>query len=139
MELPSNGGDGWRDDNNTMGDLHVRSGSPCIDAGDNGLVPAGSTVDLDGTPRFQDDPTMPDTGSGTPPLVDMGCYEHVTADCNHDGKVTLADAADLIACVMGPDAAADTACACQDLSGDGTVDLVDVAMFQMLLGLPAVP
>ncbi|UCG15617.1 MAG: hypothetical protein JSV19_10015, partial [Phycisphaerales bacterium] len=31
--------------------------------------------DLDGNPRFADDPNTPDTGQGTPPIVDMGAYE----------------------------------------------------------------
>ncbi len=43
------------------GDLHLSTGSPCIDAGDNGLV--FIQVDLDGNPRI---------AGGT---VDQGCYE----------------------------------------------------------------
>ncbi|TWT44255.1 hypothetical protein RAS1_06650 [Phycisphaerae bacterium RAS1] len=49
--------------------------SPCVDAGDNSLVPPELTTDLDGQPRFLDDPTTPDTGAGVPPIVDMGAYE----------------------------------------------------------------
>ena len=73
-------------------DLRLRSGSPCIDAGDNTSVPPdmsdldddGDTtellpLDLDGNARFVDDPRTPDTGSGTPPIVDMGAYEYVPA------------------------------------------------------------
>ena len=60
---------GTEDDN-----LRLSASSPCIDAGDNTTVPAGVTTDLDGNPRFVDDPT-PDTGSGTAPIVDMGAYE----------------------------------------------------------------
>ena len=33
------------------------------------------TADLLGFPRFVDVPSVPDTGFGTPPLVDMGAYE----------------------------------------------------------------
>ena len=56
-------------------DLRLAFGSPCIDAGDNDAVPDGITTDLDGNPRFQDDPDVKDTGNGTPPIVDMGAYE----------------------------------------------------------------
>ncbi|KPK77651.1 MAG: hypothetical protein AMJ79_02605, partial [Phycisphaerae bacterium SM23_30] len=55
--------------------LRLLPGSPGIDAGDNLAVPASITTDLDGNPRFADDPDTPDTGNGTPPIVDMGAYE----------------------------------------------------------------
>ena len=58
------------------GNLRLRHGSPCIDAGNNSAVPPGITTDLDGNPRFVDDPATPDTGSGSPPIVDMGAYEY---------------------------------------------------------------
>jgi hypothetical protein len=57
------------------GDYHLLEDSPCIDAGDNTAVPSGVTTDLDDNPRFVDDPCTPDTGNGTPPIVDMGAYE----------------------------------------------------------------
>lgn len=57
-------------------DLRLMPGSPCIDAGDNGAVPESVTTDLDGHPRFSGDPMTPDTGSGRPPIVDMGAYEY---------------------------------------------------------------
>jgi len=56
-------------------DLHLLPTSPCIDAGDNTAVPAGITTDLDGHPRFVDQPEVPDTGNGTAPIVDMGAFE----------------------------------------------------------------
>jgi parallel beta-helix repeat protein len=56
-------------------DYHLLPNSPCIDAGDNTAVPAGVTTDLDGNPRFVDQPEIPDTGSGTAPIVDMGAFE----------------------------------------------------------------
>jgi hypothetical protein len=70
------------------GDYRLMPGSPCIDAADNEAVPAdefdldedGDTeepipFDLDGNPRFVDDPGTEDTGHGEPPIVDMGAYE----------------------------------------------------------------
>ena len=85
-------------------DLRVQSGSPAIDAGDNTAVPAdiadldndGDTtertpLDLNGNPRFVDDLDTPDCQQapgtcGTPPIVDMGAFEHGTpflgACCN---------------------------------------------------------
>jgi hypothetical protein len=62
-------------DDNDYGDLRLRPGSPAIDAGDNSAVPPGITTDLGGNPRFFDVPTVPDTGSGGAPIVDMGAYE----------------------------------------------------------------
>jgi predicted outer membrane repeat protein len=52
------------------GDYHLQGTSPCIDAGDNSLVPAGIATDLDGNPRIVDgnnDQTV---------TVDMGAYEY---------------------------------------------------------------
>lgn len=64
--------------------------SPCFDAGSNAALPPdtidldgdGDTVeplplDLAGLPRRADDPARPDTGEGTAPIVDLGCYEGV--------------------------------------------------------------
>ncbi len=56
-------------------DLRLAAGSPCIDAADNDELPNGIGVDLDGKPRYVDDPATPDTGNGTAPIVDMGAYE----------------------------------------------------------------
>ena len=53
------------------GDLHLSTGSPCIDAA-NG--PEAPELDLDGNPRV-DDPDSPNTGVG-PPWADMGAYEY---------------------------------------------------------------
>ncbi len=62
------------------GDYRLLPTSPCIDAGNNSAVPAGITTDLDGMSRFVDDPNTADTGSGTPPIVDMGAYEYFAND-----------------------------------------------------------
>jgi len=76
------------------GDFHLLAGSQCIDAGDNSAVPAGITADLDGKPRFSDDPDTTDTGNGTPPIVDMGAYEFAggtthPADTNSDYVISM--------------------------------------------------
>ncbi len=57
--------------------LQLGSGSPALDAGDNMVVPLDVAVDLAGNPRFVDEPLVADTGSGLPPIVDMGAYEGV--------------------------------------------------------------
>jgi hypothetical protein len=59
----------------TGGDYHLQITSPAIDAGNNAAVTA--TTDLDGYPRRIDVPSVPDSGSGTPPIVDMGAYEKI--------------------------------------------------------------
>ena len=56
-------------------DLRLKSNSPAIDAGNNSAVPIGITTDLDGAARFVDVESVPDTGSGVAPIVDMGAYE----------------------------------------------------------------
>jgi parallel beta-helix repeat protein len=76
--------------------LRLSPGSPCIDAGDNMAVPKDITTDLDGRPRFVDDPDTVDTGNGDPPIVDMGAYEYQTHcpwDCGvpADGQVSVID------------------------------------------------
>jgi len=49
--------------------------SPCIDAGNNNALDPQVTDDLDNNPRYIDDPGTPDTGQGTPPIIDIGPYE----------------------------------------------------------------
>jgi uncharacterized repeat protein (TIGR01451 family) len=56
-------------------DLRLQLTSPAIDAGNNAAVPAGVTTDLGGHARFVQVEIVPDTGAGTPPIVDMGAYE----------------------------------------------------------------
>jgi predicted outer membrane repeat protein len=57
------------------GDLRLKSSSPCIDAAKNNYLPNNIDTDIDGNPRFTDAPATPDTGFGTPPIVDMGAHE----------------------------------------------------------------
>jgi len=52
------------------GDYHLKEASPCIDAGDNSLVPGGVDKDLDGNQRIVDG-----DNNGTA-VVDIGAYEY---------------------------------------------------------------
>lgn len=58
------------------GQFRPVAGSPAIDSGDNGALPANIATDLGGQPRFQDDPATPDVGVGAAPVVDMGAFEY---------------------------------------------------------------
>ncbi len=106
------------------GDLRLGPGSPCIDAANNTLVPLGITIDLDGNPRFMDDPATADTGVGPAPIVDMGAFEfgdaEVFGDITGDGLVNIADLLELIA-VWGPCSGCPG-----DLNGDATVNVSDL-------------
>ena len=76
MRNPSPGADGfWGTPDDDFGNLRLQLTSPAIDAGNNAAVPSGVTTDLDGSPRIVDIASVPDTGSGTAPIVDMGAYE----------------------------------------------------------------
>ncbi len=101
---PDNNPDTWEDN-----DYRLSAVSPCIDAADNTSVPAdlpdldadGDTgepipLDLDGNPRFVDDPATPDTGAGGCLPVDMGVYEYqegssYPVDLDGDGQVGVPD------------------------------------------------
>ncbi len=137
-------------------DLRLGPGSPCIDAGSSGLVPEdeydidgdGDTaervpLDLDGSPRFRDDPTVADTGVADPPaypqVVDMGPYEFQFTDCNSNAIGDLADiaAGTSLDCnrTFVPDEC--EAIAGGDFDADGRVDLDDFAAFAACLAGPA--
>ncbi len=120
-------------------DLHLLSDSPCIDAGDNSAMPEDVTTDLDGNPRFIDDPIKEDVGSGSCPIVDMGVYEYqegftecCLADFDNDGAVRAPDLAFLLGawgpcpepCMPGDP----TETCPADLSGDCIVSAPDLAL-----------
>ncbi len=149
--LPDPGPDDeWGTPDDDLGDLQLLAASPCIDAADNAAVPA-DTIDLDddadtteplpidlaGFRRFVDDPNAPDTGAGTPPIVDMGAYERLPGDCGgeggmaRDGRVDLADYAGFVLCVVAADVQPPELCQCFDLDASGLVDLPDFAVFQV--------
>jgi predicted outer membrane repeat protein len=102
-------------------DYHLSPGSPCIDGADNDAVPDDITTDLDGNPRFVDDPDTEDTGHGEPPIVDMGAYEYqldtCPADFDNDGDVDAADLLHLLAAWGTPDG---------DVDGDDDTDTADL-------------
>jgi len=110
------------------GDFRLSAGSPCIDAGHNNAISDLTDTDLDGNPRFADDPNTTDTGCGELATVDMGAYEYqgvpaevVFADLNGDGFVGIADLMILNGC-MGSD---DSDCCLADLDTDGEVGMSD--------------
>lgn len=116
------------------GDFRLSPGSPAIDAGDNTAVPDGVTTDLDGLPRFVDDPETDDTGIGPAPIVDMGAYEFqvgCTADFDNDGDLDSEDFFAFLDAFANGDLSA-------DIDGDGDLDAEDFFAYLDLfvLGCP---
>ncbi len=127
-------------------DLRLLPGSPCIDAGFNHAVPVdladldgdGETgeftpLDLEGSPRFADDPESADLGCGVAAIVDVGAYEFAGAegqpargDVDGDGSVGVLDLLDLLAS-WGP-CPPDPGCCLADLKADGVVSVMDLAV-----------
>jgi len=134
-------------------DLRLSAASPGIDSADDTAVPPDvadldtdgdvaerSPLDLDGNPRFVDDPSVADTGLADPPVypqvVDRGAYEFqaptacMTCPGDMDGSNGI-DARDIQAFVncfiagptIGP------SCGCADLDASTTVDSADVGLF----------
>ena len=145
------------------GDYRLSAGSPCIDAGGNAAVPADELdldgdgdfdeplpFDLDGHPRFVDDPNTPDTGAGEPPIVDMGAYEFqvlpplCAGDMNCDGVADYDDIAPFVAalgCPGGepgcwPPAGVPSDCPwlTADCNADGGVTYDDIGRFVARIG-----
>lgn len=88
------------------GDLRLRLGSPCIDAGNNTVITVPQ--DLDGLPRLVDEPCTPDTGIGPAPVVDLGAYEFqggteccATIDCDPNALCTDLVDGPVCSCLMG--------------------------------------
>jgi predicted outer membrane repeat protein len=109
-------------------DLRLDLDSPCVDAGDNGLVPPGFTTDADGNRRFINC------------TVDMGAFENQDADMpgdvTCDGSVNGADIISLIsawgACL--PELPICPADVSPD-GGDGVVNMDDLMAVLMNWGL----
>ena len=122
--------DGPDDDPSTFEDNDYRllSGSPGIDAGDNTAVPEDITTDLDGNPRFVDDPDTPNTGNwdGANSQVDMGAYEFQLLSCLGDTDGNLVVDVDDLVTVMENWGCMDPGPCPGDLNGDGVVDVNDL-------------
>ncbi len=91
--------------NPDAGNFRIGAGSPCIDLGNNTAVPKGIDTDLDGAPRFMDDPDtndcpQPGADCGIAPIVDMGTYEFQPPcqwDLDTNGSVGVGDLLILLA------------------------------------------
>ncbi|MBX3373447.1 MAG: right-handed parallel beta-helix repeat-containing protein [Phycisphaeraceae bacterium] len=116
------------------GDYRLRPDSPCIDAGNNALVPADIQFDLDGNPRFV--ASVPGMELLVP-VVDMGPYEFQGVAEGGDDEISLPPACpadvnadsvvdfhDLLAVLQ---AFGMTCSGCpQDVDGSGAVGMNDV-------------
>lgn len=99
------------------GCLELQAGSPCIDSGNNVMVPTGTTTDILGMPRIFND------------IVDMGAFEFQGQDCSADiappggnRMVNVSDLLQLLAMWGSPDTAFDLA----PPGGDGNVNVSDL-------------
>jgi predicted outer membrane repeat protein len=128
-------------------DLRLLSGSPSTDAGDNtapGL--SGVTTDLEGAPRFIDNPFVADTGVGPAPVVDMGAYEYqgpppCSGDINGDGSTNLADFT-ILATNFGATGlpfGSGQSRGLGDLNDDGSVNLADFTILASDFGCAPLP
>lgn len=148
VRTPNDGGDGWGDDpstseigdpsNDDFGDLRLRFGSPCLDAG-NTVAVLPDTADLDGDGNLSE-PTPVDLAGvnrfvdipGIPGVIDMGAYEFqsIPGDLNHDWVVNLIDLGRLSEVWKRTDCGpANENCGGADLDRDGDVDLKDGCIF----------
>ncbi|MEN6307087.1 MAG: right-handed parallel beta-helix repeat-containing protein [Anaerohalosphaeraceae bacterium] len=132
---PDNDPATWQDNN-----YHLASDSPCIDSGNNTIIPPdagdlnGDTnimeripLALSGTPRFMDHLIQSDTGLADPPaypaVADMGAYEYIPGDISGDGSVGLGDMPSIGEYWLATDCGV---CGGADLDGDHDVDLQDL-------------
>jgi len=70
-------------------DLRLQSESPAVDAGNNDSLPAWTTTDVAGSPRFADHHNKVDTGIGAAPIVDIGAYEYQPPPPPHAAPTNL--------------------------------------------------
>ena len=127
--------------NSVLGYYCLTAGSPCIDAGDNSVLPAGVSTDVTGGVRLQDDPDSPDTGFGTVPLVDIGAYEFpnvskLPGDLTCDGQISYADIDAFVLALTNRSKYELLYARCDwnnaDCNGDGEVSYADIRPFLRL-------
>ncbi len=151
IRIPDPGPDGlWGTADDDYGDVSLAGDSACIDAGDNAEVPPdtadldgdGNTtepmpLDFDGYPRFTDILSVPDTGSGTPPIVDIGAYEVPDcdaggagggADCQPNGIFDACDIAAGTSQDCNSDSIPDECQLDEDCNANGVRDICDIAV-----------
>ncbi|MCG3125512.1 MAG: hypothetical protein CHACPFDD_00335 [Phycisphaerae bacterium] len=140
------------------GDYRLSDPSPCIDAGDNPMLPYDDfDVDGDGTvgehvpfdlsvlPRLVNPPCRPDTGVGPAPVVDIGAYENqicagfIHCDLNCDGQADGFDIDPFVLLLTDPQAYASAFPGCDpictgDANCDGVVDGFDIDAFVACIG-----
>jgi hypothetical protein len=134
-------------------DLRLVESSPCIDAARNEDVPADvADIDDDGdstevTPldlamrgRFYDRVATPDTGAGTPPIVDMGAFEF-HPPCAADitltgGSLDAIDIDDLLAVISawGPCPAPPALCPANIVTAGASATQVDIDDLLAVIG-----
>jgi hypothetical protein len=159
---------GWPGQGNIVGPCALLGwdplpGSACIDAGNNvnppldvpdldedGCVTERVPVDLYWHDRYVDDPNMPDTGYGLPPLIDMGAVEFgslyppdpcapcpFAGDLNCDGQIDFGDINPFVLILSNFELwqQAHPGCPWQngDINGNGSVGFDDINPFVALL------
>lgn len=128
---PSPGADQiWGTPDDDFGDLRLRAGSLCIDAGDS--AEASWSFDLGGNPRRQDDPGIPDRSAGGSPAVDLGAYEFqgttCYANCDRSTTAPVLNVADFI-CFQSLFAAADPMANCDNSTTAPVLNVSDYVCF----------
>lgn len=117
----------------------MRQGSPCIDSGNNQLLPL-DTFDLDGdgnvneripldvqrVPRFFDEPNTPNTGPFGSMMVDRGAYENVY-DCNGNGIADAVETGTGLAQDCDGDSVPDECEPWFDCNANGVRDICDIS------------
>jgi hypothetical protein len=113
----------------STGDFRPLPGSPCIDAADNTAFLPGTLFDINGDPRFVDDPKTADSGipggDGGSNIGDIGAAEFQLscgADLNGDGNVDTLDFLLYLTAWANSDPIA-------DWNQDGTVNTLDFLAF----------